>query len=281
MRFRREKGLTGETEAERGKREDKESLETSSSVAESASRSSCAVRSPVVSAIVAASAMMTDSVEDKEDSELASRTNGSLFLPFPLPLLLALLAVSPSAIVSDVGRMSFFRTLSSATGTAGAVNLAVSVVVSGGLKVALERCNTSYTALSWSISVSRLRETLKPYRLTSAWSAGVVHSSKYGMLSFETSRAGIEEGPAAAFVLYEGEDGAMSWPLSLVDRRDIMSVVLNSGRRPKGSVKPGGCWQNARLERTRKAVVRFMQVSLSCSAEKSSLYATMIPFCEL
>ncbi|KAI3481634.1 hypothetical protein L1887_55767 [Cichorium endivia] len=163
----------GDAEAESGTSESAESLLPS--VAESASRSNCAVRSPGSSATPCSP--LGSGCDEGAESELASSTNGSLLrpLPFPFPL-------PPAPVSADVGKMSF-RFLAGSGGGVPSCTASPSAGrgCCGGSNAASERSSAAYTALSWSMSVARLRDTLKPYRLTSACSASVGHSSKYGV----------------------------------------------------------------------------------------------------
>ncbi len=60
-------------------------------------------------------------------------------------------------------------------------------------------------------------------------------------------------------MLYEGEDGGTSWPLSRVDRRDIAAERKRLGRLEE-AMSPDDCWQKAKPERTKKVVVRCMRI---------------------
>ena len=143
--------------------------------------------------------------------------------------------------------------------------------------------NAAYTALSCSIRVERLRETLKPYFLTSAWSLARVHSSKSGVEGIPVEALaelvlGRVEGPASALVEYAEEpmDEDVGWargPLSLLERRDIVIVGYRNGRgRDEGRMQ--GRWERCarpdrRMARGLGCIIRSQSLRRSVKVKRS------------
>lgn len=115
------------------------------SVAESASASSCTVISPASSsapadASVVAASMMVLEDPDASDSELASKTKGSLFLPFPF---LSPFTAAAPAVIARSGSTSFRIILGTFKVSAGVTSLSEWRVVAGSSNFAFDWCSAS------------------------------------------------------------------------------------------------------------------------------------------